>query len=175
MPVSTRLLVRAKEWEAGNNDASLLLQGDDLRKAETWLAQAVAKKPAPTPLHAQYISASRQTATNCQRRLLAGVSVALVVSIALAILSLFLFSEANINGASRIAKPSPPLSRRVRPSSKPSSPLITPLPLPSHRVKPNNRPQPPHKSATPHKVLLWLDSHRLNSSASALNAPSFSP
>ncbi len=91
----TRLLVRAKEWEAGNNDASLLLQGDDLRKAETWLAQAVAKKPAPTPLHAQYISASRQAATNRQRRLLAGVSVALVVSIALAILSLFLFSEAN--------------------------------------------------------------------------------
>ncbi|MEP6989035.1 MAG: WD40 repeat domain-containing protein, partial [Chloroflexota bacterium] len=91
----TRLLVRAKEWEAGNHDPSLLLQGDDLRKAETWLAQAVAKKPAPTPLHAQYIAASRQAATNRQRRLLAGVSVALVVSVALAILSLFLFSEAN--------------------------------------------------------------------------------
>ncbi len=91
----TRLLIRAKEWEAGNNDSSLLLQGDDLRKAEAWLAQAVAKKPAPTPLHAQYISASRQAATASQRRLLAGVSVALVVSIALAILSLFLFGEAN--------------------------------------------------------------------------------
>ena len=91
----TRLLVRAKEWEAGNHDPSLLLQGDDLRKAELWLAQAVAKKPTPTPLHAQYISAGRQAATNRQRRLLAGVSVALVVSIALAILSLFLFSEAN--------------------------------------------------------------------------------
>ncbi len=91
----TRLLVRAKEWEAGNRDPSLLLQGDDLRKAETWLAQAVAKKPAPTPLHAQYIAASRQAANNRQRRLLAGVSVALVVSIALAILSLLLFGEAN--------------------------------------------------------------------------------
>jgi len=91
----TRLLVRAKEWETGNHDASLLLQGDDLRKAELWLAQAVAKKPAPTPLHAQYIAASRQAATNRQRRLLAGVSVALVVSIALAILSLLLFGEAN--------------------------------------------------------------------------------
>ncbi|MBI1279036.1 MAG: TIR domain-containing protein [Anaerolineaceae bacterium] len=91
----TRLLVRAKEWETGNHDPSLLLQGDDLRKAELWLAQAVAKKPAPTPLHAQYITASRQAATNRQRRLLAGVSVALVISIALAILSLFLFGEAN--------------------------------------------------------------------------------
>ncbi len=91
----TRLLVRAKEWEAGNHDPSLLLQGDDLRKAELWLAQAVAKKPTPTPLHAQYISAGRQAATNRQRRLLAGVSVALVISVALAILSLFLFSEAN--------------------------------------------------------------------------------
>ena len=92
----TRLLIRAKEWEAGNSDSSLLLQGDDLRKAEMWLAQAVAKKPTPTPLHAQYIAASRQAATNRQRRLLAGVSVALVVSVALAILSLFLFGEANI-------------------------------------------------------------------------------
>ncbi len=91
----TRLLIRAKEWEAGNQDSSLLLQGDDLRKAEVWLAQAVGKKPTPTPLHAQYISASRQAATVRQRRLLVGVSVALVVSVALAILSLFLFGEAN--------------------------------------------------------------------------------
>ncbi len=93
--IHTRLLMRAKEWEAGNHDPSLLLQGDDLGKAELWLAQAVAKKPTPTPLHAEYISAGRQAATNRQRRLLAGVSVALVVSIALAILSLFLFGEAN--------------------------------------------------------------------------------
>ncbi len=91
----TRLLVRAKEWEARDKNASLLLQGDDLRTAETWLAQAVGKKPTPTPLHAQYITASRQAATARQRTLLAGVSVALVVSVALAILSLFLFGEAN--------------------------------------------------------------------------------
>lgn len=91
----TRLLVRAREWEAATKDGSLLLQGDDLKKAESWLAQAVARKPAPTPLHAQYIAASRQAATARQRALLAGVSVALVVSIALAVLSLALFGEAN--------------------------------------------------------------------------------
>ncbi|MEZ4668388.1 MAG: TIR domain-containing protein [Anaerolineae bacterium] len=91
----TRLLVRAHEWEDANKNSSLLLQGDDLKNAEAWLAQAVARKPAPTPLHAEYIAASRQAATNRQRQLLAGVSVALVISIALALLSLALFGEAN--------------------------------------------------------------------------------
>lgn len=91
----TRLLVRAKEWQTDNQNSSLLLQGDDLRKAEMWLAQAVGKKPTPTPLHAEYITASRQAATARQRTLLAGVSVALVISIALAVLSLALFGEAN--------------------------------------------------------------------------------
>jgi len=57
------------------------------------------QKARAHPLHAQYIAASRQAATNRQRRLLAGVSVALVVSIALAILSLFFFGEVIINVA----------------------------------------------------------------------------
>lgn len=91
----TRLLVRANEWVTNGKNHSFLLQGDDLKNAEQWLAQAVAKKPAPTPLHAEYISASRLAATARQRTLLAGVSVALVVAVALAILSLLLFGEAN--------------------------------------------------------------------------------
>ncbi|MCB9453190.1 MAG: TIR domain-containing protein [Anaerolineaceae bacterium] len=91
----TRLLVHAKEWNNGQRNSSYLLQGDELKKAETWLEHSVAKSPKPTALHAEYIGASRQAAVARQRRLLAGVSVALVVSIGLSILSFVLFWEAN--------------------------------------------------------------------------------
>lgn len=91
----TRLLVRAKEWDTNQRNASFLLQGDDLSQAETWLGQAMGKKPEPTDLHTAYIFASRKAATVRQRRLLAGVTVALVVSVLLTILSLGLFGEAN--------------------------------------------------------------------------------
>lgn len=91
----TRLLVRAKEWEASGKNNSFLLQGDDLNQAEDWLAQGVAKKPAPTTLHAEYISASRDAAIRRQRTLLAGVTVALVVALGLAALSFLLFGESN--------------------------------------------------------------------------------
>ncbi len=91
----TRVLVRAKEWSENNRNPSFLLQGDDLKNAESWLAQAVGKKPAPTPLHAEYITASRQASLQRQRQILAGVVVALVISLALAVLSLLLFNDAN--------------------------------------------------------------------------------
>jgi len=60
----------------------------------TWLAQAVAKKPAPTLSMPNILPPAVRpppTATSFTR----SVSVALVVSIALAIWSLFLFGEAN--------------------------------------------------------------------------------
>lgn len=91
----TRLLVRAREWNNNGQNPSLLLRGDDLRDAEKWLAQAVSKEPAPLPLHAEFLAVSRTAETRRQRSLLAGVSVALVVSIALAVISLALFGEAN--------------------------------------------------------------------------------
>lgn len=91
----TRLLVRAKEWAASGHNPSSLLRGDDLRAAEEWLADGINKKPAPTPLHAEYITAGREAETRRQRQLLIGVSAALVVSLALALLSLLLFTEAN--------------------------------------------------------------------------------
>lgn len=91
----TRILVRAHEWDANKRNPSFLFQGDNLKEAEMWLAQAVGKKPAPTPLHAAFIAASRQRQIAQQRRLLVGVTAALVVSVALALLSLALFGEAN--------------------------------------------------------------------------------
>jgi WD40 repeat protein len=91
----TRLLVRAKEWDASGKNDSFLLRGSELNQAEDWLAQGVAKKPAPTALHAEYINASRDASIRRQRTLLGGVTFALVVAVALAALSFLLFGEAN--------------------------------------------------------------------------------
>ncbi len=90
----TRLLVRAREWDSGNRPKSGLLEGEALIKAEGWLAQAVYKKPAPTPLHQDYIFASRRHEINRQRTIIARVVTALVLAVALAVLSFFLFLRA---------------------------------------------------------------------------------
>jgi len=56
----TRLLVRAKEWEAHGNDDSFLLRGIDLQHAITWLTQADSvEHPTPTALHLDYIEKSK--------------------------------------------------------------------------------------------------------------------
>lgn len=49
----TRLLVRAKEWERGARDNSLLLRGKDLREAERWVASETEKQAAPITLQSQ--------------------------------------------------------------------------------------------------------------------------
>ena len=86
----TRLLQRAKEWEAKNKSNSFLLQGDDLEGAERWQVEASTHESrAVVPLQAEYIQASRQAATRRQRNFLIGVSFALVVSVGLAIFALF--------------------------------------------------------------------------------------
>jgi len=84
----TRLLVRARDWEQRGRPRSLLLRGDDLSDAERWLATATGREPEPTPLHAEFIVLSRRAATSRQRLTLAGVGVALVVSIVLSVLAL---------------------------------------------------------------------------------------
>lgn len=91
----TRLSERAQEWQAINRNRAFLLRGDDLRDAETWLANASAKNPPPTALQSAYIVASRQNTNRTLRSLLAGVSIALAVSLALALLASYFFQEAN--------------------------------------------------------------------------------
>lgn len=91
----TRLLVRAKEWDAGNRDRSFLLVSDEITNAESWLSHGVSKDPKPTELHSEYIFASRAAANRRQQQLLAGVSFALVVSVVLAIAAIFGFQQAS--------------------------------------------------------------------------------
>lgn len=90
----TRLLTKAREWQNHDANPSYLLSGTDLDEAENWLAQSTEKDPEPTNLQAEYIFASRAAQRRRQGQLLIGVSVALVISIGLAILSFFLFQDA---------------------------------------------------------------------------------
>jgi len=85
----TRLIERSVEWEKNNRNPSFLLHGVDLSSAETWQTQASGHAGREiTALQAEYIQASRQDARRRQRMLLAGVSVALVVTVVLAIYAL---------------------------------------------------------------------------------------
>lgn len=84
-----RLYRRAETWQP-TREASILLRGAELAEAERWLATATAGEGEPTALHVQFIVASRAAETSRQRRQLASVSTALVVTIALAVVA-FLF------------------------------------------------------------------------------------
>ena len=92
----TRLLVAAQRWEREDRNRSLLIRGTELNAAEAWLdaASAEKKQPAPLPLQAEFVRASRQATERRQRITVAAVSVALVVAIALAIVALVQRSNA---------------------------------------------------------------------------------
>jgi hypothetical protein len=75
----SRLLVRAREWDANGKDAGYLLGGIDLDQAERWLVRAAALDPAPTPLHMSFVAASRQESTRRQRNQLRGFYVVALV------------------------------------------------------------------------------------------------
>ena len=90
----TRIQVRALEWEKKNRSASFALRGEDLTEGEQFISGATGKSPEPTHLQGEYILASRTDATRRQRQTLAGVTIALVVSIALGIVAFFQRQEA---------------------------------------------------------------------------------
>lgn len=83
----TRLLVRAREWDRKEHNASFLLRGQDLQEAERWIADRGRKEPAPSQLHTDYLLASRRSARKRQRLLLGSVSTALVAALSLAMLA----------------------------------------------------------------------------------------
>src|SRR5947207_11562350 len=63
----------------------LTLRGTDLEEAEDWLSISADKKPSPTALQTQYISASRVLETRRQRLTLSLVSIGFVISLVLAL------------------------------------------------------------------------------------------
>lgn len=84
----TRFGARAAEWEREDRDPSRLLRGAELAAGEYWLSGASGLEPAPSPLHYEYLSASRQVEKRRQRRLLSAVTTALLITAALAVVAL---------------------------------------------------------------------------------------
>lgn len=56
----TQYLIRTNEWLEHERNESYLLDGDEISKAETWLATEVKTDPYPYPEQTQYIATSRQ-------------------------------------------------------------------------------------------------------------------
>jgi hypothetical protein len=99
----TRLLVRAREWDMRGRDGSFLLSGTAVREAQEWQASSAGMKPAPTALQSEYILASQRAEASRQRRILVGVSVALIAAVALALLSFVLYGQSESNRAQAMA------------------------------------------------------------------------
>src|SRR6266487_962095 len=93
----TRLLEQATEWNEKSQNSSFLLNGTELQEAERWVAQASGHANRQiVPIQAQYINASRKFADRRQRIVLAGVSLALVVSIVLSIFAWIARDQAKV-------------------------------------------------------------------------------
>src|SRR3990172_1706446 len=86
----TRLLVRASEWDGRHEPRSLLLRGEDLKEAEALLVAAQGKEPAPTPVQARFVQASRSGATRPPRSV---VAIAVVVALVAASLGVFAWQQ----------------------------------------------------------------------------------
>lgn len=82
------LLRRALAWERGGRRPSALLRGAELVEAEAWLGSEAGGGQQPTVAHREFILAGRRAAGRRQRSFLAGVSVALILAIGLAIVAL---------------------------------------------------------------------------------------
>ena len=100
----TRIQVRAVEWNKKNRENSFVLRGKDLADAEKFTSEAAGKSPEPTQLQGEYILASRKDATRRQRITLAGVTIALVISIILGVAAVFQRQAAVLNAKISFAR-----------------------------------------------------------------------
>ena len=82
----TRLQVKALEWER-TRDTSRLLRGKELREAEQQLTNTTSKDPQPTDLQRQYILFGRRNEERQRRQITIGLSLGLVVMIALSFIA----------------------------------------------------------------------------------------
>eukprot|EP00462_Mataza_sp_D1_P003992 CAMPEP_0175097536 /NCGR_PEP_ID=MMETSP0086_2-20121207/5342_1 /TAXON_ID=136419 /ORGANISM="Unknown Unknown, Strain D1" /LENGTH=240 /DNA_ID=CAMNT_0016371059 /DNA_START=32 /DNA_END=751 /DNA_ORIENTATION=- len=81
----TKLLNRAIDWERHDFEKSLLLSGDDLKRAKHWVAaSALGKEPKPTTLHVSYITASEGLSSHMKQRKLVALFFAFIVIIGIA-------------------------------------------------------------------------------------------
>lgn len=90
----TRYLMRALDWQRGDHNPSLLLQGSELAAAGQWLLAAGDHETNPTELHNRFILASRTRAARRQRRVLFAVLGVLALSVVLGLSALVLRNQA---------------------------------------------------------------------------------
>lgn len=90
----TRLLLRARHWDAHGRRSTELPRGEELRDAEAWLTSAQEREPAPTVLHAEWIGAGRAAVTRRQRWLVTGAGASALITVALLIFALVSRHEA---------------------------------------------------------------------------------
>ena len=96
----TDLINDALKWRQNDDRADFLARGRALTRAEEWLRQSETKaEPKPTPLLTQFILASRQASSARQRLTLGAVTTALIITIGLLVLALFLRQLAERRGA----------------------------------------------------------------------------
>ncbi len=76
----TRLGLLAARWAERKKSSALLLRGSELETAEVWRAKQVRESPGLTPLHREFIAASRSAATRRMRTWIGLALAALVVT-----------------------------------------------------------------------------------------------
>jgi WD40 repeat protein len=93
-------LLEALRWDAHGRERSLLVRGDDLKRAEAWFArQKPDLEPRPTELQAQYLLAGRAWETRRTQIIAVAVGVALVVTAVLGVVAWLQRNEARNQAA----------------------------------------------------------------------------
>lgn len=105
----TRLGTLAGRWAGRNRGGDLLLRGQELSAAETWLTTRPRNAPDPTEAHLSFVAESRRATTRRQRLTVGFSLAAVVISLGLAALALWqrevaLNNEAIANKQTVIAK-----------------------------------------------------------------------
>ncbi|HEX2619005.1 MAG TPA: toll/interleukin-1 receptor domain-containing protein, partial [Phototrophicaceae bacterium] len=99
----TRLLLRGREWDAKHRENSFLLTRKEIDDAEHWLAKGATIQPQPTPLHTDYIFASRAWERVLQRRTRIVLSIGLVLTLGLLAAAIWLGIMAEANRKEAVA------------------------------------------------------------------------
>jgi WD40 repeat protein len=93
--IHTGVLTRARAWDQAGRRPALLLRGEELRQAESWLGGiAGGAEPQPTELQTEFIAESRRRALRRQRLTVGGSLSIAAIAIALAAFALVQRSNA---------------------------------------------------------------------------------
>jgi WD40 repeat protein len=110
----TRLLVRAREWEARGHSGSLALRGEDLKAAEQWLAVGPTRQPPPNELQTRFILESRRVNTRRRAVAVGATSAAVVVIVAVGLLWLQQREQAQLQEANALGRRLASIAERQR-------------------------------------------------------------